>query len=414
MFKRLGKKHSIYACLCFGAFFVYALYYNVFGTNASSMMSFFNIDSAKQGFILSIQAIGGIIVSLVLAVLGERFNKLKVLWRGLFVLAIASAALGSIPLYVPESHGYVLALFFVVFAGIGFTMIDIMMNASIPEVFKKENDVVFPLVHASYSVGSMVSPLMTSLLISFSNPLGYGLPFIVCAAVCLITGILHKKSAVSIMPFTPYEAIGKKSSFKRKNDFSAIKNYKLWMFFLSGVFYFAFQVCVSAWFPSYATEILGLSNAAGAMGVTIFFGMSLLARLTAPLIYKFMSKKNYYIWLGGLSGVIYLTGYLSQNAVIMYTAIVIGGYFQGLMSPVLINLCCEYFPGNTATASSAIILSINSAALIGPALTGSLSQALGFTAAMCITAVWLTLASVTAALIYIIKPSDKKGQADGN
>ena len=161
MFKRLGKKHSIYACLCFGAFFVYALYYNVFGTNASSMMSFFNIDSAKQGFILSIQAIGGIIVSLVLAVLGERFNKLKVLWRGLFVLAIASAALGSIPLYVPESHGYVLALFFVVFAGIGFTMIDIMMNASIPEVFKKENDVVFPLVHASYSVGSMVSPLMT-------------------------------------------------------------------------------------------------------------------------------------------------------------------------------------------------------------------------------------------------------------
>lgn len=401
MFKNLGKNYTRYAVSCFGAFFVYALYFNIFGTNAAQMMAFFGTDSVRQGLILSVQAVGGISIAVVFTLFGDRFNKLKVLWRGIVLLAAASLAVGLLPFFFAQGGGYPMVLALVVFAGIGFTMTDIMMNASIPEVFGDQRNAVFPLVHASYSVGSMVSPAMTSLCIIASVPSSYALPFIICGVLCLAEFFFLRSAARKIIPDTPYThrpAVRKKISW---SDFAVVKNGRLWLFFLSGVFYFAFQICVSAWFPSYAVSVLGLTNTAGGLGVALFFAMSLVARITAPLLYRIISVRRYYIGLGALAGVVYFAGYASQNAVIMFAAMFVGGYLQGIMSPALISLCCEYFPENTSTASAAIILSINVAALAGPALAGKIAVSSGYTAAMLISAVWLTLAGLTVAPLYI-------------
>jgi FHS family glucose/mannose:H+ symporter-like MFS transporter len=301
MFKRLGRTYSRYAFLCFGAFFVYALYFNIFGTNAAQMKAYFGTNSVEQGLIISVQAAGGIAVSIFLTLFGERFNKLKAIWRGLFILAAASAAIGLIPLAAGSGGGYGAALLFACAAGCGFTLVDIMMNASIPEVFAAERDNVFPLVHASYSVGSMVSPVMTSMLIAAAAPQTYALPFLACGALCFAEWALFRPAALKIMPDTPYARMPAPKKIARA-DFAVLKRGGLWLFFLSGVFYFSFQITVSAWFPSYAVRDLGLTNAMGGLGVTLFFGMSLIARITAPLIYRIMGVRRYYIVFGALGG----------------------------------------------------------------------------------------------------------------
>ncbi len=400
MFKRLGRAYARYAVLCFGAFFVYALYFNIFGTNAAQMMAYFGTDSVGQGLIISVQAAGGIAVAVLFTLFGERFHKIRVIWRGLFVLGAASAAIGIVPLLTGPAGGYAAVLMFGAAAGCGFTMVDVMMNASVPEVFPTERDAVFPLVHASYSVGSMVSPVMTSLLIAAAAPKTYALPFAVCAALCLVLFVSFRSAALKIMP--PAPAAPKGASQKIAwSDFAVLKRGRLWLFFLSGVFYFSFQITVSAWFPSYAVRDLGLTNAAGGLGVSLFFGMSLIARVTAPFIYRFMSVRRYYIVLGGLGGLIYLAAYATQSPAAVFIAMVLGGYCQGVMSPALISLCCEVFPQNTATASAAVILSINVAALAGPAIAGKIAMGAGYTTAMLVSAVWLFMAALTVVPVYL-------------
>ncbi len=400
MFKRLGRTYSRYALVCFGAFFVYALYFNIFGTNAAQMMAYFGTDSVGQGLIISVQAAGGIAVAVFLTVFGERFNKLKAIWRGLFILAAAGTAIGLIPLAAGHGGGYGAVLLFACAAGCGFTLVDIMMNASIPEVFASERDNVFPLVHASYSVGSMVSPVITAALIAAAAPQTYALPFLACGALCFAEWALFRPAALKIMPDTPYAHMSAPKKIARA-DFAVLKRGGLWLFFLSGVFYFSFQITVSAWFPSYAVQDLGLTNAVGGLGVTLFFGMSLIARITAPFVYRIMGVRRYYTVLGALGGLIYLAGYAAGSVPAVFCAMVVGGYCQGIMSPALISLCCRAFPENTSTASAAIILSINVAALAGPALAGKIALAAGYRTAMIVSAVWLTAAALAILPMYI-------------
>ena len=84
--------------LCFGTFLSYGVHFNCFGTEAETMMAFFGIDETKQGMILTVQSIGGIIVTILLGLYGERMNKIHGLALGLGLMGVASVLIGTIPL----------------------------------------------------------------------------------------------------------------------------------------------------------------------------------------------------------------------------------------------------------------------------------------------------------------------------
>ena len=58
------------AVLCFALFLLYGVYFNAFGANAESMMAFFNITESRQGFVMTIQSLGGIVMTVLLGLFG--------------------------------------------------------------------------------------------------------------------------------------------------------------------------------------------------------------------------------------------------------------------------------------------------------------------------------------------------------
>ena len=69
------------AALCFALFLLYGVYFNAFGANAESMMAFFDITESRQGFVMTIQSLGGIVMTVLLGLFGERLHKLYGLGR---------------------------------------------------------------------------------------------------------------------------------------------------------------------------------------------------------------------------------------------------------------------------------------------------------------------------------------------
>ena len=96
------------AVLCFALFLLYGVYFNAFGANAESMMAFFGITESRQGFVMTIQSLGGIVMTVLLGLFGERLHKLYGLLAGAVLVGVAGVTIGTMPLYGNDSYGLLL------------------------------------------------------------------------------------------------------------------------------------------------------------------------------------------------------------------------------------------------------------------------------------------------------------------
>lgn len=110
------------AVLCFALFLLYGVYFNAFGANAESMMAFFGITESRQGFVMTIQSLGGIVMTVLLGLFGERLHKLYGLLAGAVLVGVAGVTIGTMPLYGNDSYG--LLLVFALIGGVGYITID--------------------------------------------------------------------------------------------------------------------------------------------------------------------------------------------------------------------------------------------------------------------------------------------------
>jgi len=164
--KSLSKKHIIFLFATYFSFIVYAFYFNGFGTNAPVMMKYYAITSAQQGFIFTTQSIGALLIAIYLALHGERYNKIYMAVAGLLISGVAGITIGFAP-------SYIVLLFLVVAAGAGYTILDIMGNGMIPELFPKQKNTLLPLMHAFFGTGAMVSPILVAVLVNPDIPLSF-------------------------------------------------------------------------------------------------------------------------------------------------------------------------------------------------------------------------------------------------
>ena len=89
------------AVLCFALFLLYGVYFNAFGANAESMMAFFGITESRQGFVMTIQSLGGIVMTVLLGLFGERLHKLYGLLAGAVLVGVNFAKAAAYSLGVP-------------------------------------------------------------------------------------------------------------------------------------------------------------------------------------------------------------------------------------------------------------------------------------------------------------------------
>lgn len=404
---KLNMEYRLFAVFSFCAFIVYAFYVNSFGTNAGIMMSFFRTTESQQGFVITIQSIGGIITAIWLSLFGERYNKIRVIAACLSLLAAGSILIGTMPAWLSGSSGYFMLLIFVILAGVGYTGIDVMMNGVITETYPHNKNTLLPTAHAFFSSGAMLAPFFVTAIVDTSRPSSFASPFLVIGIMTVIVFVAYSAAGRRIMPSTPYADMEGMRKRVTGNPAEIFKSKKAWLILLACVLYFSYQVGLSIWMPTYFLQEKGFSYKSSGIAATIFFMGALLMRFLSPIIFKLMTVNKFYIFSGLLSAICMAGAFIAGSIPLIIVLVFAGGFFQGAMVIALVIMSCNQFPTRTASASAITVIAYNLAAMVVPLLIGVMAETSGFVIPMFILISCL-LCSILVILLFMYTPNTAK------
>lgn len=392
MKEKLRVSAVVLLILCFMSFVAYGVHFNCFGTSTETMMGFFQIDESKQGMILTVQSVGGMVITVLLGLYGERINKIHGIALGLGVMGVASMLIGAIPACCQIGSGYGLMLVFSLLAGLGSLTVDLLMNGVITDVFPERKNVFLPYVHGFYGAGAMLAPMYVSALADPNAPETFALPYLILGILAVVLCGAMFLNALRVNPHTPYRDMSVLRQRACGNPAEVFRDLRAWLYLGACFLYLCFQVGLSSWLPQYCMNELDYTYASGAKMATIYFLGALIMRLISPVIYKRISVRNFYVLTISISVVVFaLFLFLSWSPAVARALIFVLGLLQGASIPSMVILCSDSFPGRSASASSVIVLSVSLAALIGPAVMGAVIKNSGYLWAMLLILVCLPL-----------------------
>ena len=395
MKEKLRVSAVVLLILCFISFLTYGTHFNCFGTSTETMMQFFRIDESKQGMILTVQSIGGIVMTVILGLYGERINKIHGIALGLGLMGVASILIGTIPSFCQMGSGYGLMLMFSLLAGLGSLTVDLLMNGVITDVFPDRKNTFLPYVHAFYGVGAMLAPIYVSALASPDAPETFAVPYLILGILAVVLCGALFLNALRVNPHTPYRDMSVLRQRACGNPAEVFRDLRAWLYLGACFLYLCFQTGLSAWLPQYSMNVLNYPYTSAAKMATFYFLGALVMRLISPAIYKRISVRNFYVLTISVSAVVFaLFLFLPWGPVMTRVLIFLLGILQGASVPSMVILCSDSFPGRSASASSVIVLSVSLAALIGPAVMGAVIKSSGYLWAMLLILVCLPLSIV--------------------
>lgn len=373
-----GAKRALplLAALCFALFLLYGVYFNAFGSNAGSMMTFFNISESRQGFVMTIQSLGGIVMTVLLGLFGERLHKLYGLLAGAVLMGIAGVAIGTMPLYGGGSYG--LLLVFALIGGVGYITIDLLMNGVIADVFSEKKGTLLPIVHGFYGLGAMLAPLLVTWLTDSDSPASFAMPYLVLGAAALALGVVFWAVSRCATPYTPYADMATLRNRSVANPAEIFRDRRAWLYLLCCFLYLCFQNGIAVWLPNYYKTVHHMAAGDANAMLTLFFLGALLIRMLSPLVYKRMPVRTFYLLTCTISAAVFAALLLTPLVAAQRMLLVLLGLLQGAEVPALVILCCETFPTRTASASSVIVLGVSLSALVVPTALGRLIEQIGY------------------------------------
>jgi len=365
----LGKKHILFIIAAFCGYIVYAFLFNGFGTNAPVMMKYYSITSTQQGFIFTMQSIGALLMAIYLSLHGERYNKLFLSALGVLLFGAASLAVGFAPPYIA-------LIMLVMVGGAGYSILDVMLNSMIPELYPKLKNTLLPILHAFFGTGALLIPLIITGMVDPDIPVTFTGPFLLIGGLGIGVAVLLYVAGRGVIADTPYSDMETVRKRVADNPAEIFKTGKAWAFLMAGFLYFTFQIGIISWLPSYCEEI-GMDFGTSGRMLSAFFIGSLVMRFIGPLILKKLTARKAYILFSSLSGVAIAAALLFIDPTFMMIMLITGGFMQGSCVAFLFLMCTEAFPHRAASASSLVSIAVNVAAMSAPLWMGGIAEYAG-------------------------------------
>lgn len=364
-----GKEKFLLASI-FTIIILYAIFASLYGAEATVMMGFLKIGTTEQGLLTTVQSAGGLAVSLLLLLRGERLGRLKMVAFGTSLLAA-----GSLMTALSLDYGQV--LLFALVAGVGYTFIDIMSNAAIVDIFPDRKKTALPMMHMTYGVGAVIGPFFATAVVNPEILASFSRPFLIVG----ITGF----AALALFLFASGRV---KEDYRQKKKAPIVREAggifrypSAWIMLAAGFLYFSFQRGLVSWYPSYLIESAGVSFWFSGAALTLFFVGMLIFRISSPYWFNRVNILKMCVLLTALSGACMLVSLalvpVSVTAAIIF--VVLGGALQGVFGPAFIYLICDLFPGRSASASSVLLIALNLGGLTAPLWMGRMAASMGFT-----------------------------------
>lgn len=388
MEQEIGRKnlYITFIVLIFLGQVVFGFYYYVFGANAPVMMDYYQITPTQQGFIITMKAMGALIVSLYLAMYGERHNKINLICISMLVLSASSITIGFAPPYMA-------LIFAAAIGGAAYNTINVMANSIIPEMYFKQKETLIPILHAFFGVGAMVIPIVVTLMVNPNAPASFVRPFFLIGALEFILLIIFFVVGRRILPLSPYADMESVKKHNSGNPTEIFKTKKAWLFLFATLLYFSFQIGIASWLPTYCLELGMDFGTAGAM-LTAFFLGSLVMRFCGPLILRKINAQKAYFYFGMLSAITMVAALFLTNVIAMMILVTIAGFMQGSCVAFLILMATEAFPHRVASASSIIYIGVNGAVMTAPLWMGAIAEHIGFRVPLLLICLFMVFSAI--------------------
>ena len=364
-------KHKLFIALSFSSFFMLSFPMTVQGSIAPVTMEYYGINAAQQGLIMTMQSLGSIFTGIFLALKGEKYNKTNIVALGALVICVIATLITGTPTYIA-------LLLLIAVMGVGTALLDVMTNSVFTDVYPKQKNTLLPFVHAFFSTGATVVPIIVAKIVNPLIPESFTNPFKILSvfgAVLFVLYLISSRRIVKDTPYTNMEAMKKRVT---ENPAEIFKTKKAWFFLIVGILYFTFQVGILIWMPTFAIQNKSVDFETGSMLLTAFFGGSLVMRFMGPLFLRRFTLRQFYAYFGLASAILMAAALFVNNIPLMIVLVAVSGFLQGSIVATLVLMLAEAFPERTASAASVYALSANIGFLSGPLWMGALSEYTGF------------------------------------
>lgn len=389
------------------AWIVYAVFTTLYGSEATVMMAALGVNSTQQGFLTTVQCIGGMGVSLLCVFFGEKLNKLWMIGFGIILLSAGSLA-------TVFGTSYEQVMLYALIAGIGYTFMDIMENAAVVEIFPDRNKTALPTLHMTFGIGAMAGPyFFVTSIVDPNMPATFTRPFLVVAVAMAAVFVLFLVASRRMFGKTP---IPKPAAVHQ--DSKGIFRYPaVWIMLAAGVLYFTFQRGIMTWYPTYLYVTAHVDFQYSGLALTLFLVGSLACRIASPFLFnRFDILKMTILTTLLCAGFMLASVALAPVAFGLAEAFsVAGGVLQGAFVASFVFLICRMFPGKAASASSVVLIAINIAGITAPVwMASAAGGANDFTVPLYIICAMLLGSAGLIALAHKVNRPQEEAAAQNN
>ena len=282
------KTTQFYTIILLATFVCYALYVVLFGTLSTTMMDFYSIGTSAQGIFTMVGSIGGIAAALFCALLGERFFKPRIVAFGVLILGIATTLVGFAP-------PYLIVCVCALLSGIGYTVIDVMGQATVTEYFPDKTKTLLPMVQIFFGAGTMIGPIMMAAMLSPGDSHSFVNPFLFVGILSLAVTLVYTLSLKKATPELSKVDLTSIAQNAKENPAEIFKSPKSWVILLGCGLFSCFTTATAAWYPAFFSTVRGFSVEMAALMLTLYYVGTLAMRLLGPFIFRKLQPQRVYV-----------------------------------------------------------------------------------------------------------------------
>ncbi len=322
-----------------------------------------NLSYTVASFHFSAYALGIILTSLVLNLLVQRFGARRMVWVGVFGIA-----LGTLLLIAGRSPAVTVAGAFSM--GLLGVMIVALLNAALAEQ------------HGEHRAVALAESTMIASLLSTLAPIAVGffaqtdLTWRGALAIMLPAGpilwLVYRRDSLSAQP-KPGETQAANTAREKKPPLPLA----YWRFWTLALLVVAVEFCIIFWAADYLETVSGLSKANAATGLSAFMGSMLVGRwLVSRLLMRSKEQQLLMISLAASLGG-FLLFWLSPGPAGALIGLVLAGFGVAGQFPIINALALSTVPDRMVEGSARITMSAGAAILFMPLLLARLADWFG-------------------------------------
>ncbi len=352
----------------------------------------FNITAAQGGLLITFQSIGGLLITILMAFIADKYNKALLIVIGFFIFVVSLFSISFAAVY-----STLLFLFFLY--GLGSKVPDNLNNSFLAEQFPDNRAVYLNILHAVFGIGALIGPLMASILME--QGLNWGLIFRLMAVLSLL-GLLY---FVILVKKNKKVSIVDSQNQKQVNFNIILKNKRMWFILIIMLLYVGNQASLTTWLPMYMETHLRASPVTAGLSLSMFWIGIILSRFLTTQFTRSYSNIFLIKWGNFTGGIILLLSVFLQLQWLILFNFVLVGLFTGATFPLVVDSASKIFPDYTGTVTSIIFIIVNLSLMFFPWFIGYLSDLYDFQIAFIFAGIILLLVFL---LTFLIKPEKKK------